>query len=915
MRNKNKNKLIAFSVLVLCFSCLAFGVYALKNATLTVNGTVGFTAHDCLVNVVAEIEGDGVVAGVPNSHGEPSAKRDLIINKPENSNKMLVGGGTQADWNKTAEIAETIWFTDLTETGAVAEIVMTFTLTNQSAYSVTASIANADIANVRVGASGEITLEKGAQGVLTATFNLDLNANGEYPEINNLPFEVKLDFRKATTGGAGEGGDVGGEEVGKDEEITLPQLEAPKEGTLKEGEVSFSKVSDSAGYAIQLKNKDTGKVEVICVQDTWASISKIFNGETGSYIVSVKALGNGVTNSDSVFTEIGTYEHTYTEFSGILDTPESSFVSGDYLFVCPVSNASGYSARISFEKNEYEVTVEKNFEGIYKLNLKNYLLSQGAPTVGSDKSEGYLVEVKALGDGFTITDSGYCKAGYYTLEEQKIQLSAPTNVVLNTETEVLTFDYVENASEYEIAYFSGEIFISSYQITESGLAILNKPREFGTYTLKIRAKSYDSSVLSSDYVEVAEIVVDESQGMAFSECALDGSEGTGAYKVTGIGECTDTHIVIPSKYNNLPVVAIGDNAFERCFNLSQITIPESVIAIGNKGFYYCTNLSLITIPQGVATIGERTFQGCSSISEFIIPQGVTTIGANAFESCSNLVSIIIQGNVETIGYRAFNSCSSLVSITIPSSVKTIGDYAFQSCSSLNEIKILEGLTTIGFRVFDSCSNLRSIIIPEGVTTIRTGAFNGCTSLSSIKIPSSVITIDETAFSEVATEVEISIAETNPIYYTEGNCIITKENKILIHGFGNSEIPNDVTSISISAFSNCKNLSAITIPSSVKTIEDYAFSGCSSLVEVILPSSITRIGSNAFQLCSNLNKIYYQGTAEQYTAILNNDTTNMEGKVYYYYENQSDLPNDGGQYWHYVTNQTTGEQIPEVWVIE
>ncbi len=50
----------------------------------------------------------------------------------------------------------------------------------------------------------------------------------------------------------------------------------------------------------------------------------------------------------------------------------------------------------------------------------------------------------------------------------------------------------------------------------------------------------------------------------------------------GIVETTD--IVIPAKYNNLPVKEIADYAFEDCQNLTSVVIPEGVNSIGDYAF-------------------------------------------------------------------------------------------------------------------------------------------------------------------------------------------------------------------------------------------------------------------------------------------------------------------------------------------
>ena len=63
---------------------------------------------------------------------------------------------------------------------------------------------------------------------------------------------------------------------------------------------------------------------------------------------------------------------------------------------------------------------------------------------------------------------------------------------------------------------------------------------------------------------------------------------------------------------------------------------------------------------------------------------------------------------------------------------------------------------------------------------------------------------------------------------------------------NYTIPDSVTSIRYSAFSDCINLTNITIPDSVTSIGDSAFSGCTSLTSITIPDSVTSIGDYAFE---------------------------------------------------------------------
>jgi hypothetical protein len=64
----------------------------------------------------------------------------------------------------------------------------------------------------------------------------------------------------------------------------------------------------------------------------------------------------------------------------------------------------------------------------------------------------------------------------------------------------------------------------------------------------------------------------------------------------------------------------------------------------------------------------------------------------------------------------------------------------------------------------------------------------------------------------------------------------------------------VTTIGENAFSDCSNLTSVTIPSSVTTIRYSAFRNCSNLTSVTIPSSVTTIGNSAFIRCRNLTSV-------------------------------------------------------------
>ena len=68
------------------------------------------------------------------------------------------------------------------------------------------------------------------------------------------------------------------------------------------------------------------------------------------------------------------------------------------------------------------------------------------------------------------------------------------------------------------------------------------------------------------------------------------------------------------------------------------------------------------------------------------------------------------------------------------------------------------------------------------------------------------------------------------------------------------IPEGVTTISLYAFSGCKNVTSVKLPLSLKIIYGGAFSGCTSLSSIKIPANVERISRSAFKDCKSLASI-------------------------------------------------------------
>ena len=118
---------------------------------------------------------------------------------------------------------------------------------------------------------------------------------------------------------------------------------------------------------------------------------------------------------------------------------------------------------------------------------------------------------------------------------------------------------------------------------------------------------------------------------------------------------------------------------------------------------------------------------------------------------------------------------------------------------------------------------------------------------------------------------ITVAEENPVFLSEGNCLIKTASNTLFIGCKNCIIPNNgiVTRIGDYAFCDCTGLTSVAIPDSVTSIGNYAFSGCTGLTSVTIPDSVTGIGNYAFSDCAGLS-----------SAIIENGIASISGYTFY-----------------------------------
>ena len=304
------------------------------------------------------------------------------------------------------------------------------------------------------------------------------------------------------------------------------------------------------------------------------------------------------------------------------------------------------------------------------------------------------------------------------------------------------------------------------------------------------------------------------------------------------------------------VIGIGEQAFSKCYDLTSITIPESIEYIRNKAFESCCNLAEVNynaIRCADLTLPEFAPFSFSTMAygEYIYPDDDPDY-PDSFWSAYKLRTINIGAKVMRVpDYMFYGMGGTLqqADFTVrPTEITTtkegvtsinflgvpteIGNQAFRSCPLLNSIVIPDGVKSLGQALFADCDTLTSVTLPDDIDEIPSYFFMNCKELVNFTFPSQVKSINFESFKNCAKLTDLA------------------------------NLPAGLLTIGPSAFRACQNITSVTLPAGLTTLGGYSFSDCTKLPSIDIPASVQTIGNYAFEDCTNLSTVtIHEGTLE------------------------------------------------------
>lgn len=153
-------------------------------------------------------------------------------------------------------------------------------------------------------------------------------------------------------------------------------------------------------------------------------------------------------------------------------------------------------------------------------------------------------------------------------------------------------------------------------------------------------------------------------------------------------------------------------------------------------------------------------------------------------------------------------------------------------------------------VYPKCNDkITHVSFPDSVEHVPSGLLSKYFALKYVKLSAN---LDKNFFSEEPKFNEVL----KVIYTTTVNYIIDPETNKKLYGYDprGYDVYKYTVDFATKILEDCTNLETVIIPEGLSSIPSSTFSNCKSLKEIKLPSTIKYIGSGAFYGCENLSKI-------------------------------------------------------------
>nr|WP_296485163.1 leucine-rich repeat domain-containing protein [uncultured Acetatifactor sp.] len=200
---------------------------------------------------------------------------------------------------------------------------------------------------------------------------------------------------------------------------------------------------------------------------------------------------------------------------------------------------------------------------------------------------------------------------------------------------------------------------------------------------------------------------------------------------------------------------IADEAYYRCGDLGEISLPEGIEEVGQFSFARSSAVSVV-LPEGVKEIGYGAFYHCDALEKVTLPDTVMCVEPRAFEHTLWVENFLKGSSADTAGHGAAEDDflteggvliayrGNAAEVTVPADVRVIAAEVFKDHTEIESVSLPDSLRVVGEGAFEGCGNLAGLDLGNHVEEIKDRAFLGNV-LGEVVLPASLKKIGLQAF--------------------------------------------------------------------------------------------------------------------------------------------------------------------------
>ncbi len=374
---------------------------------------------------------------------------------------------------------------------------------------------------------------------------------------------------------------------------------------------------------------------------------------------------------------------------------------------------------------------------------------------------------------------------------------------------------------------------------------------------------------------------------------------------------------------NIPqnIKFIGDDAFNGCTGMTDVTLGNALTYIGSNAFAG-TGIASVSIPEGVTYMGSGAFAnttnlktivwnvkalhgdyyrdeyyydyygegegatnsmfGNAPVTSFTFGENVDSIPSRLCYGMNQLTAIVVPDNTTMIGAEAFAN-TGITSITFPERLQTLGGRACNNTPLTTIIWNVKNLNDDNGYSYDNgrfgnvSSQITSFIFGNNVEVIPNSLCKGMSQLTAIPLSANIRSIGREAFAGTGiTSITIPENVKNVGYGICSETPLTTIvwNAVSAHVDGEtlfSSVAENITSFTFGnkvrfiPYNLCwrmEKLTDIVIPTTVDSIEHAAFARCEGLTSIVIDGNLKYVEAEAFAYCTSLKKIEIKNAIEE-----------------------------------------------------